>query len=186
MHRAGLLVNAVLLPDGLGNGLNVTLPYPRRRGKLQGVNLFHQRAKHTALSAACSDNARCGFFLNPLHRPAAGFDRCRPHVPIDGDGFDGTEIRHQPLVAQVAQHQPFGMTAQCHERNQLFFIQIHRQRSFGRNGQYSTLTVLVQHGYLTSQGCLCRTQTRAQGGLLNLGIKQRSHDHPLKKPLEAA
>ena len=82
-----------------------------------------------------------------------GFDRCNPcaalaRIPIDSDGFDRAGHIDQALVAQIAQHQPFGVGAQGHQGHQLALVHIHREGAFGRNGQVFGLAVLVDrlHG----------------------------------------
>ena len=43
------------------------------------------------------------------------------------DSISATD-RDQPLVAQVAQHQQFGMRAQRHQRDQLALVDVDRER----------------------------------------------------------
>ena len=64
-------------------------------------------------------------------------------VPVDGDGFDVGRLLHQPLVAQVAQHQPVGVGTQGHQGDQLALVQVDGQRAFGRDVDHAYLTVLI-------------------------------------------
>ena len=131
-------------------------------GQAQPVHVLHQVAEHAALAAAGGDHAAGGFFFDAVDA-GAGFDGGGPHIPVHRDRFNLIQRRHQTLVAQIAQHQPFGVATQRHQGDQLPFVHIHREGTLCRNGDGARLSILVSHVHRASQASLRGGQAGAAG-----------------------
>ena len=179
MHRTGRLVGALLEPDHIDDGVELRLLQPRFGGQADGVYLVHEVAEHTPLAAARGDHAPGGALLDAVNA-LAGFDRRGVDLPVHRDRLDFVHRRDQALVEQVAQHQPFGVRAQRHERDELALVHVHREVAFGRNGDGLAHTMLVHD--LDRSG-----QRRARLGQLGQGHGRRlPHEkgrHPEVRPL---
>ena len=58
---------------------------------------------------------------------------------------------HEPLVAQVAEHQQLGRGAERHQRDELALVDEDRQRPLGGNRDAAPLAELVEHLDLARQ-----------------------------------
>ena len=108
-------------------------------GSFSGIELVHQVAEHRALAAAGGDDAARGARLDALRRAGARLDRSGFDVPVDRDRIDIVERCDQALVAQVAQCQQLGGSAQRHQRDHLALVDEQRQWPLGRDVDRSAL-----------------------------------------------
>ena len=157
VHRTRHLVGGVAQPDGVDDVVEAGLAQQRVGRQADAVNVVHQVTEHTALAAAGGDHLVRGPVLDAVNA-VAGLDRRGAHVPVHREGFDVVHRRHQPLVEQVAQHQPFGMAAQGHQRHQLALVDVDGEVALGRDRDRARDAELVGHSDLAGQGRACLGQ----------------------------
>jgi hypothetical protein len=75
----------------------------------------------------------------------AGAHRRGLHRPVHIDAVDLARLLDQTLIEQVAEHQQFGVCAQGHQRDQLAFVEVDRQRTFGRDVDLPMLAMLIEY-----------------------------------------
>ena len=110
----------------------------RRGGQLRPTSRSrHQVAEHRALAAAGGDDALGGLLVEALDA-GAGLHRRRVDVPVDGDRVDVVAPIDQALVAQIAEHEQLGRSAERHQRDELALVDEDRQRR-ARRGSRSPL-----------------------------------------------
>ena len=167
MHRASGLVGGFFEPDGVDQRIELALREAGVCGQLDLVNFIHQTAEHTALPAASGDDV-FGRFLFNVGDAVPGFNSRHTHIPIDSDRFDVMHRRDQPLIAQIPQHQPFGVRTQRHQRDQFAFVDVQGQGAFGRDGHRELFAKFVAGGDLAGQrglgACEARQGKRIQRG----------------------
>ncbi len=161
VYRPGGLVGALLQPDGVDDAVELGLA-ECGGGQHQRVDVGHQVAKHTALAAAGGDHTAGGAFLD-LVDARAGFDRRCTDLPVHRDGVDVGHRLHQPLVAQVTQHQQLGLRTQRHECDQLPFVHIDGECTFGGDGDGLYIAVFVDGFDRLRQWCT--------------GLREAGHTH---------
>ena len=156
VHRACGFVRGFLEADGIHQTIQLRLG-ELRLGQLNAVHLVHQAAKHTALPATGGHHLARGALFNAGNTVARAHGG-GVHLPVHGDGFNVEHRIHQPLVAQVAQHQQLGVRAQRHQRDQLPAVHIHRQGALCRDVHLLCLSPLVDHIHRLGEGGLRLSQ----------------------------
>ncbi|MNV93074.1 hypothetical protein D3C71_1877210 [compost metagenome] len=76
-------------------------------------------------------------------------------IPVHGDGVDIEHRIHQPLIAQVTEHQQLGLCAQRHQGDQLAFVYIDREWPFSGN-----LHLLALAEFIDDLHCMGEWRTR--------------------------
>ena len=114
VDRASRFVSALLHANGVKQSIQARLGNGGV-GHGERIYLIHQATKDTALPATSGHHTMLGARLHIVNT-MTGFDgsdasAILARVPVDGDAFDLVGTRHQTLVAQVPQYQPFWMRA---------------------------------------------------------------------------
>ncbi|MNV11087.1 hypothetical protein D3C71_1016380 [compost metagenome] len=161
VHGACGLVGGFLEADGVDDAVQLALCQAcLRQG--DAVHLVHEPAKHTALAAAGGDDLARGALFNAGDAVARAHG-CGVHFPIDGDGFDVEHRLHQPLVAQIAQHQQFRLRAQGHEGDEFTLVDIDGERPLGGNLHLLALAQFVHDLHAVGKGRMRLRQARQHG-----------------------
>ena len=153
MHGAGRLVGRFFQPYGVDQGVQLALRDRSAHRKHDLIHLVHQAAKNAALPTASGHDAPSGFFFDILNA-APGLDSCRANIPIDGNGLNIVDRGDEALVAQIAQHQPFGVRTQGHQGDQFSVVNIDGQGPLGGNGHCLVHAKFVDSVYFAGQRCL--------------------------------
>ncbi len=146
VHRSGLAVHAVAQLHLVEQADQRGLAQARglRVGQAGLAQLRHRVAKDRTLPAAGGDDAArdAGFEVADA---VAGAHRRGLHRPVHIDAVDLARLLDQTLIEQVAEHQQFGIRAQSHQRDQLAFVEVDRQRTFGRDVDLPMLAMLIEY-----------------------------------------
>ena len=150
MHGPRRLVSRFLEPDDVDQAVELALRDENIGGQLDLVYFIHQATKHAALPATGRHHAVRGFFFNILDA-MTGSNSGRTDFPIDSNRLDVMNRPDEALVSQVTQHQQLGVGAQSHQRDQFPLVDIHRERTLGRNGDFELLAIFVDRINLAGQ-----------------------------------
>ena len=122
-----------------------------RIGQLHRIDAVHQAAEHGALAATGGDHALAVLRLEV--RDAARVVRTAAAPTSQSTVIDSTCSTRidQPLVAQVTEHQQFGLRAQGHQRDQLALVDEQRQRPLVGDMDRAPFAVFVEHLDLARQ-----------------------------------
>jgi hypothetical protein len=188
VHRTGKLVDRLVPPHQVHDGVERRFGEAHRRIEPDGVDVGHQVAEHGALAAAGGDGAMgqalgqmaCSLVPDlPLPQRNAGVsepsgrDRHCADFPVDLHARDGADVRHQALVAQVAQREMLRRTAQRHQRHQFALVEVERERMLPRHRRRHFVAALVDRRY----------GGRRRPGLMGQGRQHRSAGQPRHPPM---
>ena len=95
-------------------------------------------------------------------------------VPINGDGLDIEHRIHQPLVAQVAQHQQLGLRAQRHQGDEFALVHIDGERTLCGNLHLLALAQFIDGLHTVGERRLGLRQARQGGHGISSG-REKSH-----------
>ena len=159
MHRTGGLVHRLVAAHRVEHRVQRVLREPYVLAQFDGVDFLHQVAEHRALAAAGGDGA-FGHFSVEVVDAAPGGDRGGVGVPVHLHRGDVRNRRHQPLVAQVAEHQRLRRLAEGHQGDEFAFVQVDRERMFARDRRADRFAAFVDRLDLEGGGTARRSEFR--------------------------
>ncbi len=150
VHRARALVDCLVAPHGIEQGVERFLAKPDVIAELDGVDFLHQVAEDRALPAAGGDGALLELVLQSLYALASG-DGDRVGFPVHLHGCDFLDRADQSLVAEVADGQRLRCLAKRHEGHNLALVDVERNRVLSRDRRGHGFAALVDRFDLERQ-----------------------------------